>query len=191
MNRRILRSPPAPRLAVPARTETAADCDPLSAYVANIVERDQAALEALYGATVSRVFHLARAMVGNDADAEEVTSDVYLQTWMNARTYVPDRGSVLTWLLTICRSRALDLLRRRRTRSSMGVLYPPAAEIPDPATLAGLSGRVHSALAALALAQRQVIGLAYFRGMTHSEIAAVTGLATGTVNRICIVGSLR
>ena len=157
--------------------------DDLGGLIARIVARDDAALGALYERTVARVFALARTILRNDADAEEVTCDVFAQAWSRACLYRTERGTVLTWLLTMCRSRALDVLRRQRARlASLDAPVEEASiEWPDPVHLLQEGSRVHAALAELQVSQRQVIGLAYFRGFTHAEIAQSLGLSLGTV----------
>lgn len=81
-------------------------------WVTAIASHDQQALGALYDATLGRVYRLALRITHNAASAEEVTGDVYFQAWREAARYDEHRGKVLAWLLTICRSRALDHLRR-------------------------------------------------------------------------------
>jgi len=82
--------------------------------------KDEEALTQLYELTVNRVYSLAHAMLSNNADAEEVVCDVFSQLWYRASDYQQTRGSVITWLLIICRSRALDLLRRKKPEYSAG-----------------------------------------------------------------------
>jgi RNA polymerase sigma-70 factor (ECF subfamily) len=88
----------------------------LAELAARVGRQDEAALGELYDATVAKLFGLARAILRNPADAEEVVCDTYTQVWQTARLYDASRGSIMGWLVTICRSRALDLLRQRRVR---------------------------------------------------------------------------
>lgn len=154
--------------------------------MARVCLREPSALARLYDATVSRTFALAMRMVKDSHAAEEVVSDVYLQVWRTASSYAPGRGTVSTWILMICRSRALDVLRSR----SEPVVYQgfvadvESAGADDPLDLLSATERstsVHAALAALAPLPRQLIALAFFRGYTHHEIAAFTGMPLGTV----------
>lgn len=157
-----------------------------------LVERmragDEQALAALYDATVARLYGLALRITRSPQTADEVVEEAYFQAWQQAAGYTPVRGPVIAWLLTICRSRALDALRRRDPAECVAdpaaLLADTADEGGDPCDLLSATRRssaVHGALAQLAPAARQLIGLAFFRGLTHSEIAQVTGQPLGTV----------
>jgi RNA polymerase sigma-70 factor (ECF subfamily) len=134
---------------------------------------------------------LVRAIVYHAADAEEVTCDVYIQAWQTAEKFNPARGAVLTWLLAIARARALDCLRRRRGKlrvfedcGSESQTEHQLAEHDTPERALSLfqSGSVvHSALDQLPVERRRLICLAFFEGLSHSEIAGLTGLPMGTV----------
>jgi RNA polymerase sigma-70 factor, ECF subfamily len=159
----------------------------LAAIVARIAARDQSALEQLYDSTGSRLYALATAILRVRQDAEEVVCDTYGQAWAEADRYDPARASVMGWLMMICRSRALDLLRRRRS-AALAVDVEAAAGIedpnPGPAALLALveqGSRVHAALARLQPERRELITMAFLQGLSHAEIAARTGLPLGTV----------
>jgi RNA polymerase sigma-70 factor (ECF subfamily) len=156
---------------------------------AGLVERvaagDTDALRELYGRFGSILFGMALRVVGDRQAAEECTQDTFVAVWRGARTYDPARASVSTWLVSIARNRAVDLVRRRAARPA-----DPYAEVeradesPDTAetiAAAETSSRVAAALAELPDAQREVIVLAYFHGLSHSEIAERLGLPLGTV----------
>ena len=153
----------------------------------DINRNDQAALRSLYEATSAKLHGLARAMLGNAVDAEEVVCDAYVQAWQSAARFDPQRGSVLGWLLMICRSRALDLLRQRRARAAAEGLASRFGEedsVPGPEGLLRQmqSGTaVHRALAELSPLRRQLVALAFLRGMSHQEIACAVNLPIGTV----------
>lgn len=153
--------------------------------LAEIVGRREDALARFYDETVSRVYGLALRITSRADAAEEVTADVYMQVWNQAQRFDQGRGSVLAWLLTICRSRAIDHLRRADEAESWA--EPPeaagsAADDPQDLLLAMESGRaVTTALEALPPLQRQLLSLAFFRGLTHEEIAAHFRLPLGTV----------
>ncbi len=159
----------------------------LAELLAAMTRREEAALSQLYDATAGKLYGLARTIVGNTADAEEIVCDTYVQAWQSASSFNPERGSVLAWLLMICRSRALDLLRQRRARAdALGV----AITIVDEAIEQGPEDllcqiqegtAVHRALAELPPLRRQLVALAFFRGMSHQEIAAAVRLPIGTV----------
>jgi RNA polymerase sigma factor (sigma-70 family) len=161
------------------------------ALLSGIVGRDESALAALYDATVGKVLALALRITGNREEAEEVVSDVYLQVWARARDYSEARGSVKAWLYTICRSRALDRLRRRDIAETSGDFAALCAEQPSPDVdpLDALLGMerdtaMHQALSAISPVERQLLTLAFFKGLSHQEIADYTNAPLGSVKTI-------
>jgi RNA polymerase sigma-70 factor (ECF subfamily) len=166
--------------------------DDFASQMAAIVGGDKDALSGLYDSTVAKVHGLVKAIVHNGADAEEVTCDVYTQVWQTAANFDASRGSVMSWLLSIARSRALDCLRRQRAKSRVFSDAPPDLEnatlepieqnSPDRMLDAFQSqSTVHSALERLSPERRRLICLAFFEDLSHSEIADVTGLPLGTI----------
>jgi RNA polymerase sigma-70 factor (ECF subfamily) len=131
---------------------------------------------------------LARRILQNP-DIEDLLADVYFEAWRNAARFDADRGSALTWVLTIVRSRALDLLRHRAVHPSVAGRESATTESstdPDDDPAERLwrqreGTRLHTALQGLSNAERWVLGLAYFRDLTHGEIAQCTGLPLGTI----------
>lgn len=120
--------------------------------------------------------------------AEEVVSDVYLQIWRQADQFDPKRGNALAWLTVLCRSRALDTVRKNSAAPTTNA--KPISEVPEQATeeypqdlliAVERKSAVHDALAQLKPAQRQLLSLAYFRGYSHSQLAEFTGMPLGTV----------
>jgi RNA polymerase sigma-70 factor (ECF subfamily) len=150
-----------------------------------IVSRREESLAQFYDATVGRVYGLALRVTSRSDAAEEVTADVYMQVWNQAERFDQSRGSVLAWLLTICRSRAIDYLRRRDEAESWADPPEPegsAGQDPQDLLVAMESGRaVSEALQILLPLQRQLVSLAFFRGLTHEEIAEHVQLPLGTV----------
>ncbi|MBS0506631.1 MAG: sigma-70 family RNA polymerase sigma factor [Proteobacteria bacterium] len=176
-------APQAPRDALP----TANDAQ-LALWMAAIAEHDERALTALYDATFTRVFGLVRRIVRNTATAEEVVEDAYFQVWRQALRFDPARGKALTWLLAVARSRAIDALRREARFEHVpldgGNLPELASEGPvvdELLDLAQHSSDLHRALMLLGAQPRQLVSLAFFRGLSHEEIAAHTRLPLGTV----------
>ena len=153
-----------------------------------IAKREPSALAQLYDATAGRVYGLALRILKDTPSAEEVVSDVYLQVWRTAGTYSPARGTVITWLLMICRSRSLDAMRaRNEPLVFLSPLEGVAETSDDPMDILAATQRtsdVHIALAALDPLPRQLIALAFFRGYTHQEIAASTGMPLGSVKSL-------
>jgi RNA polymerase sigma-70 factor, ECF subfamily len=150
---------------------------------------DERALGALYDRWAGPLYASVLRMVGDPGIAEEIVAATFWQAWQQASRYEPSRGAVSTWLVTIGRSRALDLLRaRRRSRADLLGSDRELAEIPAPGADPALHAealerrqRVHLALGDLPAEQRQVLELAYFAGLSQTEIADRTGLPLGTV----------
>jgi RNA polymerase sigma-70 factor (ECF subfamily) len=159
---------------------------------------DQAALAELYDATAAQVNGLALRILADRDTAEEVTGDVFLQVWRSAGSYEPARGSPLAWLFTLARSRAIDRLRggaAERRQSSPFELAPDVeCDAPGPEEGSSLAQRrriVRAALERLGEEQRQVLEMAFFQGLSHSEIAAALGAPLGTVKTRIRLGMSR
>jgi RNA polymerase sigma-70 factor, ECF subfamily len=160
----------------------------LQSLVRRMAAADDAAMAALYDGTSGVLYALALRITGNAADAEEVLHDVYCRAWRKAATYDESRGSVMSWLVLMTRSTAIDLVRSRRLDEAM-MPVSAAAEISDaaersPEVSAGAAEqaeRIRGAMAALPADQRQVVDLAFFGGLTHSEMADRLQLPLGTV----------
>lgn len=157
-----------------------------SECIRRVAAGDREALGELYDQSSPFVYGLALRILRNRADAEEVTLDVFTQVWRAAKTYDGRRGSVLAWLATLARSRALDRLRARAHWDWLTELDEAEQLRSDPpARQAGWLAEqrllVEGALAELPLEQRDLIELAYFAGFSHAELAARTGLPLGTV----------
>ncbi len=165
------------------------DATDLSGLVQRVASGDREALGELYDATVAKLFAVAHLILRNTADAEEVVCDVYTQVWQSAAQYQGERGAVLGWLLMICRSRALDRARRNRVRlQSAAVEQSPDEEEPSPQPgpeelldVVQHGTAVHRALEALPPIRRQLVSLAFFKGLSHLEISEECGLPVGTV----------
>ncbi len=160
----------------------------LASLLGCMARHDEQALADFYDATMGRVYGLAVRVTGRADAAEDVAAETYLQVWRDASRYEPARGKVLAWLLTICRSRAIDSIRRRdeaQTSPDPDQLRSEesgSAEDPqDMLLLAERDSALHLALAELNAFQRQLLSLAFFRGLTHEEIAAHTRLPLGSV----------
>lgn len=160
------------------------------ALIRRLKARDESALGELYDALAPWVLGLAHRILQDDGEAEEVLSDVLLQVWARIEQHDASRGPLVPWILSIARNRALDALRRRRrwwrraerwgeTRDDAPVAPPDPADAAVPGW--PVHQAVHAALSALPEEQRRVVLLAYFEGLTHSEIARRTGQPLGTV----------
>jgi RNA polymerase sigma-70 factor (ECF subfamily) len=148
---------------------------------------DQTALAEIFDRTRSLVFGVVLRIVGDWGVAEEVTLDVYLQVWRSSATYDAQRGGPLGWLAMLARCRAIDRLRSgvTRQRKEAPLVDFPGLTAPDnPQDDAEAHQRrrmVWAALSGLPREQREVIELAYFSGMTQSELARHLRLPLGTV----------
>jgi RNA polymerase sigma-70 factor, ECF subfamily len=157
--------------------------------VRRMAGKDADALAEIYDRHARAVYSLALRIVGEQAEAEDVVQEVFSQAWGQASRYAPDRGPVVAWLLTMTRSRAIDRIRARRAR--------PDAEAADAVQLSGLTdsaqlqdltlltreqvGLLRGAMAQLPTLQRVAIEMAYFEGLTQSEIATRLDEPLGTV----------
>ena len=154
--------------------------------ISQVVNGEQRAFLALYDRYSSRVYTLALRMVRDQMMAEEVVQDTFLKLWSRARQYLTERGPLLTWLLTIARHTALDRLRLESRRPALSDGNDPdfAWEIiPAPETTSEEARwqSLYLAVRSLPNEQRQVIELAYYQGLSQSEIAEVLNLPLGTV----------
>lgn len=173
-----------PAAAAPAVSEAQ-----LAEWLDAVVDRDERALAALYDATVHRVYGLVRRIVRNDAMTEEIVEDTYFQVWRQAVRFDATRGSATAWLLSMARSRAIDAQRREArfrhdaledddAQASNGGSATPADELLD---LARHHADLQKALLLLGAQPRQLVSLAFFRGLSHEEIAEQMRLPLGTV----------
>jgi len=145
---------------------------------------DARALEELYRRHSSRLYALLLRMLRETADAEEVLQESFVDAWKRAAEYAPSRGSVEAWLITIARSRAIDRIRNRGARLRLvkqaEQLAPAAAPPPDPPDVHAQT-RLRRALGTLPPEQRRALELAYWEGLSQSEISRETGDPLGTV----------
>lgn len=154
--------------------------------VARVVDGDESAFLILYDRYASRVYGLTLRVLGDVMLAEEVTQDTFLKLWSRARQFNPTRGKLASWLLTIAHRTALDRLRLEKRRvpasnpNNPDELWPV---LPDENTQSNEARwrSLYFAVQSLPKEQRQVIDLAYYKGMSQSEIAEVLDWPLGTV----------
>lgn len=157
-------------------------------WIVRIAERDQRALQALYQATRARAYGWVLHIVRRSALAEEVVADTYFQVWRQADRFDANRGRALTWLLGMAHSRAIDALRRERRFNHVSV-DDEAAEldlqvpqtVDDPLDAVQAHALLHAALQTLGAQRRQLVAMAFLRGLSHEEISVQTALPLGTV----------
>ncbi len=166
----------------------AADDAQLVTWIDAIVDQDERALAALYDATFSRVYGIVHRIVRRTALTEEVVEDTYFQVWRQAVRFDPSRGVALTWLLSMARSRAIDALRREARfehdtldDDDAHALTSDAAVGDELLDIARHHAELQRALLLLGAQPRQLVSLAFFRGLSHEEIASQTSLPLGTV----------
>ena len=177
---------PQPRLrAVPAEPAPAPLDDSASdaELLARVGERDREAFEILYGRYVRSVFGLALRRLGDRGHAEDAVQEAFAAIWRSASTYRPERGAAGGWLYTVARNAIVDRLRRNGPAAD-AELPELASSEPGPAQQAEdseVAWRVHRALEELQPREREVIELAYWSGMSQSEVAEYLHLPLGTV----------
>ena len=167
-------------------------------YVQRVASGNQEALATLYDETNSLLYSLALRILGDITEAEEVVLDVYTQVWQSAQNFDPVRGTAAAWLVMLTRSRAIDRLRSRtaRTKHEEPLEGIPAVAAggasPEEASVLSQQGRlVRAALTALPTVQREAIELAYFSGLSHSELVTKLGQPLGTVKTRIRLGMMK
>jgi len=164
-----------------------------------VAARDQRALAALYDRHAGSVFGVCLRVLREREEAEEATCDVFIELWNRASRFDPERGHPLAYLLNLARSRAIDRLRSRVRRNRMLVVRDEEAAHALPSTASPLAetmtaqmrSRLERALSGLQPGQKRALELAYFDGMSHSEIAAALDEPLGTVKTRIRQGLLR
>jgi RNA polymerase sigma-70 factor (ECF subfamily) len=130
----------------------------------------------------SAAYSVALRVLRDQGQAEDVVQEVFLQIWKNSSSFVRDRGSLGAWLVVVTRNRAIDHLRRRKPTDSVeDVVLASSIDVASEAERNNLMERVRSVLDTLPQEQQQSMQLAFFEGLSHSEIAERTGDPLGTV----------
>ncbi len=174
------------------------EVSPDAALVRRLLQRDVSAFEQLYDRHSRAVYGLVLRVLQQAGTAEEVVQDIFLQLWRNASRYDESRGPFVPWLLALARNRALDTLRlkseRQRRREDQTEELPPLAAAPDYERQIDekrRGERVRVLMSFLNPRQRKAIELAYFEGLSHTEIAAAMKEPLGTVKSWIRNGLLR
>ncbi len=155
--------------------------------ILRMASRDANALDAFYTRYNRVAFSLILRIVGNRQDAEDVLMDAFWQVWHQSWRYDSSRGKPIAWLLTIARTRAIDCMRSNQRRQGRTEEFEadknPATDPgePDSFVLSDTRRAVHEALQTLPEQQKIALEMAYFQGMSHSEIAAALGQPLGTI----------
>jgi RNA polymerase sigma-70 factor, ECF subfamily len=181
-----LRNPPEPTARIgydrsqPMALENLSDPD----LVMHIAAGSEAALCEVYDRFSRLIYSIARRILRDNGEAEDVVQDVFLKLWAHALDYKATHGSVSTWLMTIAHRTAIDQLRRRTVRATVDVEERELLAHPDPKPSTellldriGLSG----ALATLKPDERELVELAFLEGLSHSQLVERTGMPLGTI----------
>ena len=153
-----------------------------AALAAGVRAGDSAALAQLYDRYSSLVYAVALRVLADTAAAEDILQDVFMQLWRNPGLFDASRGSLGAWLAVITRHRAIDQLRKRRPETDVEeVVISVEAGLDDAAERSRFLERVRGVLAGLPAEQRSALEMAFFEGLTHSEIAQQTGQPLGTI----------
>jgi RNA polymerase sigma-70 factor (ECF subfamily) len=143
---------------------------------------DQSAMATLYDRYSSVVYAVALRVLGDAGAAEDVLQEVFLQLWRNPGAFDAARGSLGAWLAVITRNRAIDFLRKRRPETDIeDVIVSVAPDLAGEADRHRAAEKVRGVLGTMPTAQRSALEMAYFEGLTHSEIAVRTGEPLGTI----------
>jgi RNA polymerase sigma-70 factor (ECF subfamily) len=174
------------------------EVSPDATLVHRLLQKDVSAFEQLYDRHSRPIYSLVLRILQQAGTAEEVVQDVFLQLWRNAAQYDVSRGPFVPWLFTLARNRALDTLRlkseRQRRREDQTEELPPIASVPQYEQQLDEKRRaekIRALMASLSPQQKRAIELAYFEGLSHSEIAAALKEPLGTVKSWIRNGLLR
>jgi len=136
----------------------------------------------LYDRYSSIVYSIALRVLGDTGAAEDVLQEVFLQLWRNPGAFDSSRGNMAAWLAVIARNRAIDSLRKRRPEADIAdVVVSVEPDLAGDTERARAMEKIRSVLGDMPAAQRSALEMAYFEGLTHTEISARTGEPLGTV----------
>jgi RNA polymerase sigma-70 factor (ECF subfamily) len=152
------------------------------ALVAAMHSGDEQAMSALYDRYSGIVYSVALRVLGDTGAAEDVLQEVFMQLWRSPGVFDSSRGHLGPWLALIARNRAIDALRKRRPETDIDdVAVAVHLDMTGDADRARAMERVREALGAMPTGQRSALEMAYFEGLSHSEIASKTGEPLGTI----------
>lgn len=153
-----------------------------AALLARIRAGDESAMAELYDRYSGIVYGVALRVLGSTASAEDLLQEVFLQLWRNPQAFDPERGKLAPWLAVIARNRSIDMLRRRPMEEDIDELpISTVVNLEDEAGERLAIDKVRGVLAQLPQEQRKTLEMAFFEGMTHTEISAKLGEPLGTV----------
>lgn len=162
-----------------------------------ISQGDQQAFSEFYDLLAPRILGLIRRLLVDHTQSEEVTQEVFLEIWQSACRFDPNKGGAKGWVMTMAHRRAIDRIRstqasrNRDTRIGIRDYEPVYDNVADTVEVRVEHERVQTAMGALSDAQRQAVGLAYYGGYSHSEIAEKVGVPIGTIKTRLRDGMIR
>jgi RNA polymerase sigma-70 factor (ECF subfamily) len=162
-----------------------------------VASGDQNAFGKLYDQSAGRVLGLVRRLLKDHAQSEEVTQEIFLEVWQNAKRYDPAKGSATTWILTMAHRRAIDRIRSsqstrdRDTKIGLRDMETEYDSVSESVEIKVEHERVGQALQRLTELQRQAVTLAYYGGYSHSEVAEMLKVPIGTVKTRLRDGMIR
>ena len=143
---------------------------------------DQQAMTDLFDQYSGMVYSVALRVLKDPGQAEDVMQEIFFQVWRNPNAFVSGRGSLGAWLAVMARNRAIDSLRRRRPTDSVDdVVLVSSSDLGSEVERSRMMEKVRGVLKDLPMEQQKSVEMAFFEGLTHSEIAAKTGDPLGTV----------
>jgi RNA polymerase sigma-70 factor (ECF subfamily) len=152
------------------------------ALLTRLGQHDEKAMEDIFRRYSGPVYSVALRVLHDTGQAEDVLQEVFLQLWRNPDAFVQNRGSLGAWLVVVARNRSIDLLRRRKPSDSVeDVILASPVNVASEAERNVMMEKVRRVIADLPAEQRKNLELAYFEGLSHSEIALRTGDPLGTV----------
>jgi len=153
-----------------------------AALLALVRRGDEHAMASLFDRYSKVVYSVALRVLRDPASAEDVLQEVFMQIWRNTDRFVATRGSLGGWLAVVARNRSIDALRRKRpTEQVDDMALASNYNLADEAERNSLMERARSVIHMLPIEQRKTLEMAFFDGLTHSEIAEMTGDPLGTV----------
>ncbi|MBF0671978.1 MAG: ECF RNA polymerase sigma factor SigK [Salinibacterium sp.] len=173
------------------------EANAVSALLARVATGDQAAFAQLYDAVAPRVLGLIRRVLVDPAQSEEVAQEVFLEIWQNAPRYDSAKGAAMTWIMTMAHRRAIDRIRSSQSSrdrdEAIGIrdLAGPVDDVAETVATTLEAERVKVAMARLSELQREAVSLAYYGGLTQTEVAERLQVPLGTVKTRIRDGMLR
>jgi RNA polymerase sigma-70 factor, ECF subfamily len=153
-----------------------------AALLAGIQSGGQDAMAKFFARYASMVYSVALRVLKDSGEAEDIVQEIFVQVWKNPGAFVSGRGSLGGWLVVVARNRCIDVLRRRRPSDPIELFaLPSATDLANEAERSSLLEKIRTAMSNLPAEQQKSVELAFFEGLSHSEIAQKTGDPLGTV----------